>query len=180
MLIAFLPAVEPGESFAWSPGAPPSPAAATRAFGQLLRARYPSEYGYWICPAAQVEGNDVYCAGEVHAGSRYHSLDAAASSSHGRIVFARVTGHTWVRRWHRLDQTTLGGNGAPRNPAAPVSALPTSHQTWSPSQPDLSGTVGSSGVVAVDGSGILDVDGSAVESSVPAARRSMVRSFLGC
>ena len=62
--------------------------------------------------AAQVEGNDVYCAGEVHAGSRYHSLDAAASSSRGRIVFARVTGHTWVRRWHRLDQTTLGGNGA--------------------------------------------------------------------
>src|SRR4051794_27339601 len=66
-------------SAGWLPGAPPSPPAATRAFGRLLHSRYGNEPGYRTCPAAQVEGDYVTCWGEVHAGATRHFVFAAAS-----------------------------------------------------------------------------------------------------
>jgi hypothetical protein len=78
---------------------PPSPAAATRAFGEWLHAHYGDVRGYWTCPLAQSFGDEASCLAEVRVGKTWHLTSADARLSHGRVVFPRHYDKRWVRSW---------------------------------------------------------------------------------
>jgi hypothetical protein len=100
---------------------PPSPAVATHAFGRWLHRHYSRPVGYWTCPKAQTVGDRADCSAEFRVRRRWHTVDASARVSHGRVVISHVREEAWVRRWSRwsrrwLEADTPGKasvNGAP-------------------------------------------------------------------
>jgi len=94
-------------------GGPPSPAAATRAFGHWLQKRYVAPKGYWTCPADQRFDNRADCTAEVRVGQKHHFVEATGRLSRGRVVFSRVHDEAWVRRWSRYSHRPIAGFDTP-------------------------------------------------------------------
>src|SRR5918912_1766692 len=92
---------------------PPSPAAATRAFGRWLEHRYTRPAGYWTCPRAQRVGNRADCLAEFRSWQKWHLVGASARLSGGRIVISHVHDEAWVRRWSRYVHRSLPGADSP-------------------------------------------------------------------
>ena len=92
---------------------PPSPAAATRAFGRWLQHRYVRPVGYWTCPRAQAFENRAACAAEVRVGKRWHFVDASARLRGGRVAISRVDEVVWTRRWSTYVRRSLPGADTP-------------------------------------------------------------------
>jgi hypothetical protein len=90
---------------------PPTPAAATRAFGRWLHVRHGDIHGWWSCPVEQLYGDAIDCLGEFRVGTTHHSTFARASLSHGRIVFSKVSDASWVRRWTKFSGRFLRRGG---------------------------------------------------------------------
>jgi len=89
----------------------PTPAAASRAFGRWLHNRYGNVQGYWVCPQAQVIGNEAGCTAEVHVGQTRHLTWATATLASGQIVFLKISDQTWVREWSPFSRRILSHGG---------------------------------------------------------------------
>lgn len=79
----------------------PSPAAATAAFGRLLRQLYGEIHGYWTCPPPAIRDR-VDCLAEVRTGRNWHQIAMSARVRNSVIVLMTLTNdaaQSWVRRW---------------------------------------------------------------------------------
>jgi hypothetical protein len=90
---------------------PPSPAAATRAYGHWLGLRYGDIRGLWTCPVSQLYGDTIDCLGEFRAGKTWHMTGARASLSHNRVVLSKTSDIAWVRRWSKFSRKPLWRGG---------------------------------------------------------------------
>jgi hypothetical protein len=99
------------ESLAASPAAtgPPTPDAATQAFGRWLHGRYGNVTGYWTCPIAQRYDNRIDCLAEVHLAETRHLTAATAMRSGTHVIFSRIRDTAWVRRWSPYSRRYLTG-----------------------------------------------------------------------
>jgi hypothetical protein len=88
---------------------PPTPTAATQAFGRWLRGRYGSVEGYWTCPIAQRFDNRIDCLAELHVAVTRHLTSATAMLSGAHVVFSRIRDTAWVRRWSPYSRRYLTG-----------------------------------------------------------------------
>jgi hypothetical protein len=107
-----------------SPARAPSPAAAKTAFGRLLHHLYGGIRGFWTCPPPAINGR-IDCLAEVHAGSRWHRVSAAARHGNGVVSLSRVSAETWTRHWSpysrhfilRSDESQVPGVVSVNGPA---------------------------------------------------------------
>jgi Tol biopolymer transport system component len=90
---------------------PPTPAAATRAFGRWLHVRYGDIQGAWTCPVSQLYGDGIECLSEFRAGGKWHRAGATATISHHGIVFSKPSQSSWVRRWSTFSGEPLRRGG---------------------------------------------------------------------
>lgn len=96
----------------------PSPAAATAAFGRLLRQLYGEMHGYWTCPPPPIVGR-LDCLAEVHAGGRWHQIGMSARRQHHAVVLMTLgndAAQSWARRWTPYSRHFILRSNEPQVP----------------------------------------------------------------
>jgi len=95
----------------------PTSAAASAAFGRLLRQRFGDIRGFWTCPsAAQVIGARIDCLAEGHAGQSWHQTSALAGLRGGHVVISHIVDTAWVRHWWPYSRHFILRSNEPQVP----------------------------------------------------------------